>query len=529
MKTFLLFVLVLVSCSVHAQAESFKNKQTRRSLQSAAMRIFVDFTDSDNQWKSDALVDKYVFAKKLMKKTIDFYTLFLKVKYPKDTYTIPDVPGDGFTVKARTMSYDLHTYFKVYNKDDNGFAAAAPLYKDPETGRTLVGYFELNLNAITPSKANMINHFGTFVHEFYHILVFNNELFEYFINADKSKVGRANLITEEISLGGKTRMGYKGTNVLTFAKAHLNDNSLANVIMENDGGAGSAGSHWEHMYFPTDFMSPIDTTPSLHSELSFSMAVDSGWFEVDMSKTEQLEYAKAAGANFMSGTCPTANIAGFCSASDHEKTFCPPDFRYKAKCYTDTTYSENCHFLFADIICSVEDTAYSAEKYDSSFETLGADSKCAMVKKVGTEASATAYCAKASCSSNILTYTFKNSLTCACSSANAGTEVACSSGSSKIVCPSSTQITDICSRLQTANKCPDDCSGNGLCLGKVGGTRTCFCLYGFKGTNCAEANPEETDAKIKTWQASATTNTKSSSLLTTATIMIAFMLLMYIV
>lgn len=297
--------------------------------------------------------------------------------------------------------------------------------------------------------------------------------------------------------------------------------------MENDGGSGSAGSHWEHMYFPTDFMSPIDTTPSLHSQLSFSMALDSGWFEVDMDKTEQLEYAKGAGANFMSGSCPSASIAGFCAASDQGISFCPPDFRYKAKCYTDTTYSESCHFLFADIICSVDDPTYSADKYDSSFETLGADSKCAMVKKTGSESSATAYCAKASCSSNTLTYTFKNSLSCVCSSANAGTEVACSSGSSKIVCPSSTQISDICNRLQTTNKCPDDCTGNGLCLGKVGGTRSCFCLYGFKGTNCAESNPEETDEKIKTWQAS--TNLKSAGLTTAATILIAFMTMVYIV
>ncbi len=525
MKTFLLLILVMVSCGTQAQTDSFRNKQPRRSLQSAAMRIFVDFTDSDNQWKSDPLVDKYVFSKKLMKKTIDFYTVFLKVKYPKETYTIPDVPGDGFTVKARTMSYDLHTYFKVYNKNDQGFAAAAPLHKDSETGRTLVGYFELNLNAISPSKANMINHFGTFVHEFYHILVFNNQLFDEFILPDKSKVGRASLITETVSLGGKNRMAYKGSNVLTYAKAHLNDNSLQQIIMENDGGSGSAGSHWEHMYFPTDFMSPIDTTPSLHSELSFNMALDSGWFEVDMTKTEQLEYGKNAGANFMSGSCPTNTVAGFCNAADAEKSFCPPDFRYKAKCYTDSTYSEACHFLFADIICSVDDPTYTSDKYDNTFETLGADSKCAMIKKTGSEASATAFCAKASCDgTGKLTYTFKNNLVCDCTSANGGQEVVCGSSSSKIVCPSSTQIADICNRLQTSNKCPDDCSGNGLCLGKVGGTRTCFCLYGFKGSNCAESNPEETDAKIKTWETGAS-SLKNSSLLNSATILIAFMML----
>ena len=503
MKSFLLLLLVMVSCGTQAQTDSFRNKQPRRSLQSAAMRIFVDYTDSDNQWKSDPLVDKYVFSKKLMKKTIDFYTVFLKVKYPKETYTIPDVPGDGFTVKARTMSYDLHTYFKVYNRGDNSFAAAAPLSFD-SFGRAIVGYFELNLNAITASKANMINHFGTFVHEFYHILVFNDALFSRFINAAGTPIGRSNLVTDSFTLGGKSRVGYKGTNVLSWAKTYLSDPNLASVVMENDGGSGSAGSHWEHMYWPTDFMSPIDTTPSLHSQLSFNMAVDSGWFVVDLTLAEELTYGKSAGANFQSGGCPST-AKGFCVAADATsgKISCSPDWRYKAKCYTDPTYSETCYFLFATAFCSIDDAASNGSNVDSAFEYLGVDGRCVMTKKLGNEADYQAACSKPVCGSNEITYTFKSGATCSCPSSKDDQEATCTGGSTttKIKCPNTNDRVNLCRRLEDGRKCPNDCNGNGICLGDYDAlnSRRCFCMYGFAGPGCADSNPNELESKITTW------------------------------
>jgi len=119
-----------------------------------------------------------------MEKTKVYYTTVLKVKSPKNEYTWPDTEvSETKTVKGRTVAYDLWTYFFVYNKDDTGFAAAAPCAYDADTGRPIVGYFELNLNAIAISPANLINQMGTFVHEFYHILVFNNQLFDKFIDS----------------------------------------------------------------------------------------------------------------------------------------------------------------------------------------------------------------------------------------------------------------------------------------------------------------------------------------------------------
>lgn len=519
MKLTVCFILFAIICLAKTHSSKFKSNKPRNLQQASPIRIFVDYSDSDNEWKSSTLQNKYIFSKKLMVKTVDFYSLFLKVRDDrrKETYTWPDVQvDDSKTLGGRTVAYDLYAYFKVYNRVDNSFAAATPLSFD-NYGRAIVGSFELNLNAITPSKANMINHFGTFVHEFYHILVFNDELFSKFINNVGTPIGRSNLVAD-ITLSGKSRVGYKGTKVLSWARTYLNDPNLANVVMENDGGSGSAGSHWEHMYWPTEFMSPVDTTPSLHSPLSLNMAEDSGWFVVDFNLAEELTYGKNAGAGYQSGTCPTAQ--GFCVAADATagKISCPPDRRYKAKCYTDPTYSEGCYFLFATAFCNIDDAASNGNNVDAAFENLGADSKCVMTKKLGTETDYQAACSKASCATGDLVFTFKSGASCTCTNGNPNSEVTCTGAgtNAKIKCPPANEFAELCNRLSDGKKCPNDCNGNGLCLGDFsnGNSRRCFCMYGYTGPGCADSNPNELEAKITTWATATPTLLKESSLST---------------
>lgn len=480
---FLCAVLVTVSASKN-------NHQSRRKLQGAQpFRIFVSYDESDKaNPATDVNYAKYTFAKKIMEKTKYFYTLVLKVKNPKPTYTWPDVNAadNSFDVaiKGRTVAYDLWTYFKAYFKDDNGFAAAAPFAFDDTTGRPIVGGFELNLNAISPSPANLINHMGTFVHEFYHIVVFNNQLYEKFVGSDLKPVGRASFVAENIPLNG-IRMGYIGTNVLAYAKEYTNFPGLTHVLMENNGGAGSAGSHWEHMYWSTEFMSPTDTTPSMHTKLSFAMAIDSGWFEIDENYMEKYSYLHGAGYNFQTGACPTtaaefAKLPGLCPAADAGKKGCSPDLRFKSECYTDTTYSEGCYFMTGKQQCSVPDMT-DATAFDLTIEKVGDASRCADIVKNSVN---TPLCGQASCdASNLLTWTFVTG-SCSCTAAQSKLAGTCTDNSLSITCP---DVADICSRLAT--RCPKDCSGKGLCL-NYGSRPNCLCVSGSKGVDCSEIDTD---------------------------------------
>ena len=166
------------------------------------MRIDIDFSFSDYKFATDGATDqaKYVFAKKLILKTKDLYSALFIVKNPAASLAIPAFKTTGgLNVKGRTIDADLSTVFVAYsNSSDTTFASAAPHAYEPTTGRPTAGEFNINLHAINPSPANEILHFGTFVHEFYHILVFNSELYGKFIGADNKPVGEASFIRTNI-------------------------------------------------------------------------------------------------------------------------------------------------------------------------------------------------------------------------------------------------------------------------------------------------------------------------------------------
>lgn len=485
--------------------------KSQRQLQSTTqqMRIYVEYTDSDNQWQNSTLKDKYNFCKQIMERTKLYYSSVLMVKNRKESYTWPDTAvTETKTVTGRTTPYDLWTYFYVYNQVNNNFAAAGPSAFDDTTGRPIVGYFELNLNAISSlNSLGAISYTSTFVHEFYHIIVFNSDLFDRFRDSSGNLVGRANLVGSVI-IGSKTQTTYKGTNVLNWVRTYLSASSLTQIVLENDGGAGSAGSHWEHRYWATDYMSPIDTRPNALSALSLKMALDSGWFTVNDAFVEELEYGKGGG-DIQAAACPTSGIKGFCDTDG--QLSCGPDWMFKAKCYSDSTYSETCYFKWAEVFCTIKDGDYGAA-LDSTLDNLGDSSRCVMGTPSGGP-SAKPLCAKTSCSgTSSVTYTFGNGKTCTCTSANAGQTATCTDASVSVTCITSAEISDLCTRLQDANRCPSDCNGKGICLG-ASGSKKCFCIYGWMGNDCNTVNSNETSAVPISSNTTNTTTTKTTQIL----------------
>ena len=133
----------------------------------------------------------------------------------------------GVPIQGRTIEGDLLTIFWAFNDaSSNLFASAAPHAFMGTNGRPIAGEFNINLKAINPTPANELLHFSTFIHEFYHIVVFNSELFEKFVDASNRPIGYSSFVSEGLQVGGKSRNGYKGPGVLSRARTHLGDSSL---------------------------------------------------------------------------------------------------------------------------------------------------------------------------------------------------------------------------------------------------------------------------------------------------------------
>ncbi|KAL5517551.1 hypothetical protein EMCRGX_G003113 [Ephydatia muelleri] len=92
-------------------------------------------------------------------------------------------------------------------------------------------------------------------------------------------------------------------NVVARARAHFNCPTLPGLELENGGGPGSEMSHWEARILGTELMT---STPAFNlklSEMTLALLQDTGWYQVDFSKAEPLQWGKNAGCQFVLGSC----------------------------------------------------------------------------------------------------------------------------------------------------------------------------------------------------------------------------------
>ena len=71
------------------------------------------------------------------------------------------------------------------------------------------------------------------------------------------------------------------TKVLRKAKEHFNCPSLTCVQLENQGGSGSLGSHWEARYVLGDYMISTDYMAAVISDITLALFEDSVFYQVN--------------------------------------------------------------------------------------------------------------------------------------------------------------------------------------------------------------------------------------------------------
>jgi len=94
-------------------------------------------------------------------------------------------------------------------------------------------------------------------------------------------------------------------NVIAYAREHYGCSSITKFPFENNGGAGSAGSHPEKTAIGQDLMTAtVSSTTGVYSKFTIAILRDSNWYaEVDDSYTEELWHGKNRGCGFLEGSC----------------------------------------------------------------------------------------------------------------------------------------------------------------------------------------------------------------------------------
>ena len=100
---------------------------------------------------------------------------------------------------------------------------------------------------------------GTALHELIHILGFASDMYTNFIDPSTGqRYTASNQFTETRTFNGvtKTIAKLRFPTALTAARQYFNCSTLNGVELEETGGAGTAGSHWDQRILLDDVMSP---------------------------------------------------------------------------------------------------------------------------------------------------------------------------------------------------------------------------------------------------------------------------------
>jgi len=197
--------------------------------------------------------------------------------------------------------------------------------------KPVVGIVEINKN-LSLEKKNFKYYMKTLLfHEFSHVLAFHPIFFE-----------KLNLIATE-SVDGQQYTYIKSPKVLEKAKLHFGCDNIKGVQLENDGGDGTTGSHWDSRYMLGDYMMASDYSDVVLSDISLALFEDTGFYQVNYYTGGLFRFGKNQGCAFIAKKClynqgkNTLFPNEFCNESG--KSFCSSSHISKGNCFITTEYS----------------------------------------------------------------------------------------------------------------------------------------------------------------------------------------------
>ena len=155
--------------------------------------------------------------------------------------------------------------------NDNSLAGATPCLISEETFRPMAGlvYINKDIMKMTSQKDYKFYMKNLLFHELTHVLGFHPIYFE-----------PLQLIYSE-TIGNVQNFYIKSPKVLEKAAIHFGCDSIKGIPLENQGGNGSFGSHWEARYMLGDYMISTDYTEVVMSDITLAFLEDTGFYKVN--------------------------------------------------------------------------------------------------------------------------------------------------------------------------------------------------------------------------------------------------------
>ncbi|WKY09041.1 hypothetical protein Q1695_001860 [Nippostrongylus brasiliensis] len=214
------------------------------------------------------------------------------------------------------------------------YASACTVH--PTTKRPLSGYVNICPYQFNRMKSNEMSQWlATVKHELTHAFVFSQSHFARFPGAgnvtQKKPIPIVPGVVEKF-----TRKGWRvssGTidrdvymivtpKVRAEVRKYFNCPDLEGAELEDQLGPGTQGVHWEKRVLENEAMSGVATQVYAMSRITLALFEDSGWYEADYSKAENMTWGKGLGCKFAKESCLSWMTGGsghypFCVQQGH--------------------------------------------------------------------------------------------------------------------------------------------------------------------------------------------------------------------
>ena len=292
------------------------------------IKIKMDYTLLDSQEQTEDLKNR---VKNVLDKTVSDFESLLSVQHFNFLYRrehFKDFCGiekysPDYEKWGQTYDLAIIPYFNQSLYTSTIQAAATACIAITETMQPKMGIIMINPNLDFSYKNSEKFLELLFLHEMSHVLIFHPSFFIYLDMLGQKTVNRE-------------RIYYiKSPKVLEKAKIHFGCNSIDGIPLENYGGQGSAGSHWEARYMLGDYMISTDYPEIVISDITLAVFEDSGFYKVNYYTGGLFRFGKGEGCNFFNEKCITNGgtlfANEFCVKS--QTPFCTSAHLAKGHCY----------------------------------------------------------------------------------------------------------------------------------------------------------------------------------------------------
>ncbi|CAN1273564.1 Leishmanolysin-like peptidase [Linum perenne] len=402
-------------------------------------------------------------------------------------------------VEAGVVNADLVLLVTTRPTTGNTLAWAVACERD-QWGRAIAGHVNVAPRHLTAEAETLLS--ATLIHEVMHVLGFDPHAFAHFRDERKRRRTQVTQQAMDEKLGRMvTRVVLP--RVVMHSRHHYGafSENFTGLELEDGGGRGTSGSHWEKRLLMNEIMTGSVDTRSVVSRMTLALLEDSGWYQANYSMADRLDWGRNQGNQFVTTPCNqwkgayhcnTTQLSG-CTYNREAEGYCPimsysgnlpPWARYfpQANKGGQSSLADYCTYFVAYSDGSCTDT-HSARAPDRMLgEVRGSNSRCmasSLVRTGFVRGSVTQGngCYQHRCVNNSLEVAVDGKWKVC---PRAGGPVQFPGFNGELVCP---VYHELCSTspVPVSGQCPKSCNFNGDCV-----DGRCLCFLGYHGHDCSK-------------------------------------------